>query len=196
MQCGMKAPKDQYNSFGKYAYRTCAAILEAAKPFLDRLACHIEITTDVEEHLNMTYFKATAKLVDNETGEFIEAHSYAREMMDAKGMSDPQMSGSTETYCKKYALGNLLLIDDSELDPDTEKMSEAAKAPSRKPTQKPGRTKEEEEALAYKYNGITLGDIYKQDRQLFYQIAKEGTKEEQTHCAHIVALIKKTEAHK
>lgn len=109
----LKAPKNQYNSFGKYNYRSCEDILEGLKPYLRDLGLVLNIFDDIEVKGNRYYIKATAKLIDVETSEFIESYAYAREAENKKGMDSAQVTGATSSYARKYALNGLFAIDDT-----------------------------------------------------------------------------------
>lgn len=113
IQVNLKAPKSQYNSFGKYKYRSCEDILEAVKPLLKENKLTLTISDSVEMVGNRFYIKATATITDIETGEVIETSAYAREDETKKGMDLSQVTGSTSSYARKYALNGLLCIDDT-----------------------------------------------------------------------------------
>lgn len=109
----LKAPKNQYNRFGKYNYRSCEDILEGLKPYLRDLGLVLNLFDDIEVKGNRYYIKATAKLIDVETSEFIESYAYAREAENKKGMDSAQVTGATSSYARKYALNGLFAIDDT-----------------------------------------------------------------------------------
>lgn len=131
IQKELKAPKNQYNSFGKYSYRSCEDILEGVKPLLKKYKATIIISDDIELIGDRFYVKATAKFVDVETGEFVENAAYARESDVKKGMDDSQITGATSSYARKYALNGLFLIDDTK-DSDTDEYQEQQKATEEK----------------------------------------------------------------
>lgn len=114
IQQKLKAPKSQYNTFGKYHYRNCEDILEAVKPLLG------EATLKLEDEIVIigihNYVKSTVTIKHNE--EIETATAYAREAVEQKGMNDSQITGSTSSYARKYALNGLFLIDDNK-DSDT-----------------------------------------------------------------------------
>ena len=116
IQCELKAPKGQYNSFGKYSYRSCEDILEAVKPLLDKYKAtvYIEVVA-VGERI---YVKATATFVDKD-GKEVSVSAFAREPVARKGMDEAQVTGATSSYARKYALNGLFLIDDNK-DADTD----------------------------------------------------------------------------
>ena len=113
VQTELVAPKNQYNAFGKYNYRSCEDILEGVKSLLKEHNCIILISDSIEMVGDRIYVKATAKFVECETGETIENTAFARESLTKKGMDDSQVTGATSSYARKYALNGLLLVDDS-----------------------------------------------------------------------------------
>lgn len=119
IQTELKAPKGQYNSYGKYNYRSCEDILEALKPLLKAHNCSLVISDDVEQIGDRYYIKATATLLDNEGEDKIQNKAFARESLDKKGMDDSQITGTASSYARKYCLNGLFLIDDTK-DADTD----------------------------------------------------------------------------
>ena len=118
VQNELKAPKNQWNDFGKYNYRSCEDILEAAKPILKKHNCMLFISDRPELIGSLNYITARAMFVDCETEESVVATASAREELTKKGMDVAQITGSTSSYARKYALSGLFCIDDSK-DPDT-----------------------------------------------------------------------------
>ena len=117
IQNELKAPKGQYNSFGKYSYRSCEDILEAVKPLLSSYDCILTLSDEITLVGERYYVKATAVLM-NSTGERAEVSAYAREEADRKGMDGSQITGAASSYARKYALNGLFCIDDNK-DSDT-----------------------------------------------------------------------------
>ena len=116
LQKRLKAPKDQYNQFGGFSYRTTGAILEAAKKILNGEA--VIILSDEVEHIGDRYYiKAKPAYVPSNDAPTV-CYAYAREAESKKGMDVAQCSGSASTYARKYALQGLLALDDSAADPD------------------------------------------------------------------------------
>lgn len=114
VQIELKAPKGQYNSFGKYKYRSCEDILEALKPVLDKLKLTLFIKDDVIEVNTRNYVKATITLVNTEKpDEIIETSALAREEETKKGMDGSQITGASSSYARKYALNGMFMIDDT-----------------------------------------------------------------------------------
>lgn len=122
VQQELKAPKGQYNSFGKYKYRSCEDILEAVKPILKENKLVLQLT-DLVIPASETrfYIKATARLIDIEATEnnIVENIAFAREEEEKKGMDGSQITGTASSYARKYALNGLFLIDDTK-DADTD----------------------------------------------------------------------------
>lgn len=112
IQQELKAPKNQYNAFGKYYYRSCEDILEGLKPILKDNNCVLKIDDELEVKGERYYVSATATLIDAENGETIDTKAYAREAESKKGMDESQVSGATSSYARKYALNGLFCIDD------------------------------------------------------------------------------------
>ena len=119
VQAELKAPKGQYNSFGKYSYRSCEDILEAVKPLLKQNGLSLIIGDSVELIGERFYVKATARLVDVVDGNMIENSAFAREEQDKKGMDGSQITGTASSYARKYCLNGLFNIDDTK-DADTD----------------------------------------------------------------------------
>lgn len=113
VQKTLKAPKNQYNSFGKYNYRSCEDILEAAKPLCVDNGLVLTISDEITLVGNRVYVKATATVADTESGEVISVSGMAREAEDKKGMDPAQLTGATSSYARKYALGGLFALDDT-----------------------------------------------------------------------------------
>ena len=116
IQHKLKAPKGQYNSFGKYNYRSCEDILESVKPLLKEHNLALLIDDEIVQIGERYYVKATAKITDGR--ECVSATAYAREPDTKKGMDESQITGATSSYARKYALNALLCIDDTK-DADT-----------------------------------------------------------------------------
>ena len=113
IQSELKAPKSQYNNFGKYAYRNCEDILESLKPLLKEHKSTIYISDEIVTVLERFYVKATVTFIDVETGEKIINTAYAREEEDKKGMDGSQVTGASSSYARKYALNGMFAIDDT-----------------------------------------------------------------------------------
>lgn len=118
IQDKLKAPKSNYNSFGKYKYRSCEDILESVKPLLAEEGLTLTLSDEIEQIGDRYYVRATASLYENDN--LIEIVSaYAREEDTKKGMDASQITGTASSYARKYALNGLFLIDDTK-DADTD----------------------------------------------------------------------------
>ena len=113
IQTKLKAPKSQRNSFGNYNYRSCEDILEAVKPLLDEFKVALTIKDEIVLIGERYYIKATATLIDIDTGDTTETSAYARESAEKRGMDSSQVTGATSSYARKYALNGLFAIDDN-----------------------------------------------------------------------------------
>lgn len=113
IQSALKAPKNQRNSFGNYNYRSCEDILEAVKPLLKKHGLALIISDEVCARENRYYVEATATLYDEEGKEIAKASAMAREEESKRGMDASQLTGSTSSYARKYALNGLFAIDDT-----------------------------------------------------------------------------------
>lgn len=118
IQTALKAPKSQKNKSIGYRYRSCEDILEAVKPLLAEHGAVIQLSDALELVGQRYYIKATASLIDTDTGESTGVTAWAREAESRKGMDDSQITGSSSSYARKYALNGLLAIDDT-CDADT-----------------------------------------------------------------------------
>lgn len=112
IQRDLRAPKGQYNTFGKYRYRSAEDILNAVKPLLADNGCTLTMSDDIVLCGSFVYVKATATLV-NTKGDEVTTTAYAREPISKKGMDESQVTGSTSSYARKYALNGLFCIDDT-----------------------------------------------------------------------------------
>lgn len=112
IQSLLKVPKEQYNKFGNYKYRNCEDILEAVKPLLFSQSCTLTISDEIVMIGTRYYVRATAT-IKNANGETETTTAYAREDESKKGMDASQITGSTSSYARKYALNGLFCIDDT-----------------------------------------------------------------------------------
>ena len=112
IQSTLKAPKKQFNSFGKYKYRSCEDIVEAVKPLLAQEGLFMLISDKVVHHSDLRcYIEATVTVTDGKDS--ISATGYAREATSKKGMDESQLTGATSSYARKYALNGMFGIDDT-----------------------------------------------------------------------------------
>jgi len=152
IQAELKCKKSQFNSFGKYNYRSAEDILEAVKPLLAANDCFLTVSDEVVEVGGRIYIKATATIygppvITADTTDikwnFISAVGYAREPEQKKGMDECQITGSASSYARKYALNGLFAIDDTK---DSDSLPPAKTAKSgypATPTPKPPPPKEQ-----------------------------------------------------
>ena len=113
VQSELKAPKNQYNKFGKYKYRSCEDIMEGVKPLLAREKLMLSVSDEVRQIGDRYYIEATATIICTEEGDRHEVKALAREGANKKGMDPAQLSGATSSYARKYALNGLFAIDDT-----------------------------------------------------------------------------------
>lgn len=116
IQQELKAPKGQRNNFGNYNYRSCEDILEAVKPLLKKQGLALIISDEICNIGERYYIRAVAQLYDGEKTHdnlIAETVAYAREEESKKGMDASQITGSTSSYARKYALNGLFAIDDT-----------------------------------------------------------------------------------
>ena len=111
IQSELKAPKNLFNKFGGYYYRSAEDILEALKPLLLKYDCLLTLKDEIILIGNRFYVRATASLRNSE-GSIVEVTAYAREEESKKGMDSSQITGAASSYARKYALNGLFLIDD------------------------------------------------------------------------------------
>lgn len=140
IQTTLKAPKNLYNSFGNYKYRNAEGILEAVKPLLAENKMSMYITDDVQAVGDRVYVKATVKVWDTETGEWVETSALAREALNKKGMDDSQITGTASSYARKYALNGIFLLDDTK-DADTDENQKERTARANKQEQEKNKEK-------------------------------------------------------
>ena len=115
VQLELKAPKNLNNSFGGFKYRSAEGIYEAVKPILQKHNLTLFVSDEIVEIGGKNYIKATATL-SNFENQTISATAYARECEEKKGMDSSQLSGSSSSYARKYALNGLFLIDKTDVE--------------------------------------------------------------------------------
>lgn len=114
VQTELKAPKGQFNAFGKYKYRSCEDILEALKPVLNKYKLTFFINDEIVEVNNRNYVKTTITIINIEKpDEQIQTSALAREEETKKGMDGSQITGASSSYARKYALNGMFMIDDT-----------------------------------------------------------------------------------
>ena len=160
VQSQLKAPKSQYNSFGKYNYRNCEDILEAVKPLCKAYNAVCFLTDEIVMIGDRYYIKATACFVDAESGEVVSAIAYAREEETKKGMDGSQVTGASSSYARKYALNGLFDIDDTK---DSDTTNTHGKDTETKPEPKPKEKTPREQLIAKLHEkGIDVNEFARQ----------------------------------
>jgi len=169
VQSELKAPKGQFNSFGKYAYRSCEDILESVKPVLAKYGLALKLSDSIEELGGVLFANARATVWDAD-GTSAEVTAQAGIDISKKGMDLSQTFGSASSYARKYALNGLFLIDDTK-DADatnTHGKTQAAKAPANNLKVLPSKGEIFNKAKTHISNGGSIDDIRKK-----YQVTKE-----------------------
>lgn len=182
IQSELKAPKGQYNSFGKYKYRSCEDILEAVKPLCVKYGVVLTLSDEIVQVGERYYIKATARL-QKEGCTDVSVTAYAREALDKKGMDDSQITGTASSYARKYALNGLFCIDDTK-DADTDEYVKKTKAGAKSDTSNKEAWREKvieaakakgigmkEVAKDYKLNSATTVDRFK---EVYEDLTKEN----------------------
>lgn len=181
VQQELKAPKGQYNSFGKYKYRSCEDILEAVKPILKENKLVLQLTdTIIPASETRFYVKATAKLIDVENNETIENTAFAREEEEKKGMDGSQITGTASSYARKYALNGLFLIDDTK-DADTDEyhnQNEQKKLITKSQIKKLGELVDDIPAMLNYYKVDKIENLSYEDAQKTIERKENATKRE------------------
>ncbi|EAR1629016.1 ERF family protein [Salmonella enterica subsp. diarizonae] len=178
IQSSLNAPKNQYNSFGKYHYRSCEDIMAALKPLLKQEGVLQYITDEVVLIGNRFYVKSTVTLTDGESS--ISNAAFAREEETKKGADGSQITGSASSYARKYALNGMYNIDDAkDADTDEHKQQQNA-APAKQTKSSPSSPAPEQVLKAFTEaasNKNTLDEL----KQVFAKAWKmlEGTPEQQ-----------------
>ena len=145
IQSKLKAPKNQYNSFGKYRYRSAEDILEALKPLLAENKCTLTVSDNVENIGTRFYIVATATITNDE-GKSVSVKGLAREAETKAGMDSSQITGSCSSYARKYALNGLFLIDDTK-DADTDEQHNQTQSVQKKQAANKSSVSEEEKVI-------------------------------------------------
>lgn len=126
IQCNLKAPKNMYNSFGKYNYRNAEGILEALKPYLEKSHCMLIMKDEIVQVGDHYYIKAIARFINPFTGDEVTTEAFAQECQHT-GMSADQCTGCASSYARKYCLNALFLLDDTK-DSDTDEVKNIEQA--------------------------------------------------------------------
>ena len=168
IQAELKAPKNQFNKFGGYKYRSCEDILEAVKPLLDGLM--LTVSDEIIMLGDRFYIKATATITDGSNS--VSNSALAREALTKKGMDESQITGTASSYARKYALNGLFLIDDTK-DADTMDNSEQPKA---KPVRLDPKLVEQFNAVDSVEGLKALWDSLNSDQHKLYAKVKDNVK--------------------
>ncbi len=167
IQTELKAPKNLRNSFGNYNYRNFESICEAVKPYLIKNNCTLSVEDDVVSAGDRVYIKATATLIDCETGEKFAVSALAREAAEKRGMDSAQVTGATSSYARKYAVNGLFLLDDTK-DADTDEykveIEERAKRETKAPV-KPISSEQELNNLINTVQGYVNKGVFTTENQ-------------------------------
>lgn len=224
IQTQLKVPKNQFNKFGNYNYRSCEDILEGLKPLLKENKAAITITDTIEHIGDRYYVNAVVKFIDIESGEIVEVSALAREEENKKGMDASQITGSTSSYARKYALNGIFCIDDTKdsdgmnnKDGDTSKtdLSKGYTTPQQQPPTQgqiigpdveferdfPDENKIEKAATTVinfgKHKGKTLGAIYKESPDYITWLIENSTKEDvKAACKVLIDAVEKAKQKK
>lgn len=164
VQLELKVHKGQKNKFGNYNYRSAEDILEAIKPLEEKYKLVFTITEELKEVAGLPFIESTVSCCDLESGMVMSSIATALIDLDAKGMQMPQRTGSASSYAKKYALGNLLLIDDTK---DSDATNTYEKNNSDKPSLKIG-TEEFKKVKVAIDNGYTIEQV-----ELKYELTEQ-----------------------
>ncbi len=156
VQATLNAPKGQYNSFGKYNYRSCEDIMGAVKPLLAEHGLVQFVSDEIELIGDRYYVKATVTVTDGKTTHSVSA--LARESLNKKGMDDAQVTGSTSSYARKYALNGMYNIDDTK-DADTNQYREQAKSKANQQVKQQATGFNPDEALAKATSAMSACDM-------------------------------------
>lgn len=130
IQQNLQAPKSEYNSFGKFNYRSLESILAALKPLLAQQHCGIRFADDVVEHGGRTFVRSTLYFF-NDKGESISTTAEAEHSATKTGMDSAQITGAASSYARKYCLNGLFAIDDTK-DPDSNAYMQQTQEPVKK----------------------------------------------------------------
>ena len=155
VQAELKAPKGQYNSFGKYNFRSCEDILEAVKPLLKANKLSLNISDEIILIGDRFYIKATATVTDVESEDKTSSSALAREDETKKGMDLAQVTGSVSSYARKYALNGLFCIDDNKDSDSTNTHGKEGKKADKQPNKEEQPNKEGKKGSNQPYNLCT-----------------------------------------
>lgn len=160
----LKVPKGNFNSFGKYKYRSAEDILEAVKPVNAKYGLLLTLTDEPLLIGDWHYIKATATITDGEKE--ISVTAYARESLQKKGMDDSQITGTASSYARKYALNGLYLIDDTK-DADTDEYQNQQDKGNNQQNEPQGELKELNDQMTGLFSEL-LQNVFSGDREAMY----------------------------
>jgi hypothetical protein len=157
IQANLKAPKNQFNKFGGYAYRSCEDIMEGLKPLMEKYGFFVKTEDEIVQIGDRVYVKATASAIKGD--EIISTTAYAREAIQKKGMDESQVTGSTSSYARKYALNGLFAIDDQK-DADHQDNRQSSNSEANKPPQAKQYNPSSSEKASVKQINLLKGLVY------------------------------------
>lgn len=182
IQSELKAPKSQYNSFGKYNYRNCEDIFEAVKPLCVKHGAVLKLSDNLVQVGERYYITATATLANIENPvEVISTTAFAREEAEKKGMDGSQVTGASSSYARKYALNALFCIDDTK-DSDTTNIGGGTKYEAKPAGNSPTKAETQETIFcsdcnaSIKYCKKRDGSIWYADEIGSYSLLRYGRK--------------------
>jgi hypothetical protein len=175
IQNELKAPKNQYNAFGKYKYRSCEDILEALKPLLLKYECTLTIEDEVKEVGGIVFIESTVSIQVDKEGRMEGRAVTAQAGIDInrKGMDVAQCFGASSSYSRKYCLNGLFLIDDSALDPDSSNDHTPKATKAATPAAKVQPTEEQFAYLVRYLNGSDAQRKQAKDALTKYELTQE-----------------------
>lgn len=185
IQGSLKAPKGQYNGFGKYKYRSCEDILEALKPLLVENKAVVTINDSLVQVGERYYVQAVVTLTDVEDGKQVSVMAYAREALNKKGMDESQVTGATSSYARKYALNGLFAIDDNkDMDymqgiKEDENRGNNGRAKTKKEPKDYWAMAHHERVTSGEFEGLTLIEVEKDNPAIideWYKLCRAGDK--------------------
>ena len=156
VQATLNAPKGQYNGFGKYSYRSCEDIMGAVKPLLAEHGLVQFVSDEIVQVGDRFYVKSTVTVTDGSTSHSVSG--FARESLTKKGMDDAQVTGSTSSYARKYALNGMYNIDDAK-DADTNEYREQARQKANQQVKQQATGFNPDECLAKATNAMSACDM-------------------------------------
>lgn len=157
IQSELKAPKGQYNSFGKYNYRSAEDILEAVKPLCTQQGAVLTLQDDIALIGDRYYVKATATLADCESEAQYVVTAFAREAENKTGMDSSQITGTASSYARKYALNGLFCIDDTK-DADTDEYRNTTTKAAKESKPKASKASAQPDRLTYRDKVMITGE--------------------------------------